>query len=340
MQRRTFHSYLASGLGALFFGVSRIPQPKPLVKAPRLKKGDVIGLVTPGSYISDESLEKAVRNLESLGFVVKPGKHIRARHGFVAGTDAQRLSDLHEMFDDSGVAGIWCARGGYGCSRLLPSLDYSLIRRNAKVLIGYSDITALIQGIHINTGLVAFHGPVASSDMTDYTVQCFTEVVMEGRSPLVISPADVESGNTVYEPYVIKEGRSRGRLAGGNLSLLAALAGTPYALDASDKLVFVEEIGEEPYRIDRMLTQLRQSASIDRAAGLAFGIFEGCEPDNPENSLSLRATLEGQASGLSIPSDYGHAIGHISNQCTLPVGILAELDTATHQITLLESGVA
>lgn len=340
MQRRTFHAYLASVLGALLFGASRTPLPKPLIKARRLKRGDVIGLVTPGSYISDESLEKAVSNLESLGFRVKPGKYIRARHGFVAGTDKQRLEDLHAMFDDPGVAGIWAARGGYGCSRLLPLLDYSLIRRRAKVLIGYSDITALIQGIHINTGLVAFHGPVASSDMTDYTVRCFTEVVMEGRSPLIITPAAGQPGKAAYDPYIIKAGRNRGRLAGGNLSLLAALAGTPYALDASDKLVFIEEIGEEPYRIDRMLTQLRQAASIDKASGLAFGIFEGCEPDNPETSLSLRATLEGQTSGLAIPSDYGHAIGHISNQCTLPVGILAELDTVTHQITLLEAGVA
>ncbi len=340
MQRRTFHSYFAMGLGSLFFGVSRPPAPTSLIKPRRLAKGDVIGLITPGSYISDESLEKAVSNLESLGFVVKMGKHIRAKHGFVAGTDAQRLEDLHSMFGDSEVAGVWCARGGYGCSRLLPALDYELIRKHPKVLIGYSDITALIQAIHLRTGLIAFHGPVASSDMTAYTEQHFVEVVMEGRSPLVITPPDASDSAEAYQPYVLKGGRKRGRLAGGNLSLLAALAGTPFALDASEKIVFIEEIGEEPYRVDRMLTQLQQSAALDKAAGLALGVFEDCEAANPDNSLDLRATLEGQTLDFNLPTDYGHAIGHISNQCTLPVGVMAELDADQHQITLLEAGVA
>lgn len=339
MRRRAFHAYLGLGLGALLAGSADIPVPSKLIKPRRLKRGDVIGLITPGSYITDTALEKAVSNLEALGFRVKLGQNIRARHGFVAGTDEQRLSDLHDMFSDQEVAGIWCARGGYGCSRLLPMLDYKLIRRHAKVLIGYSDITALIQAIHQQTGLVGFHGPVAASDMTDYTAHYFSEVVMEGRAPLVISRPGVSAADETNPSFVIREGQCRGVLAGGNLSLLAALSGTPYALDATHKLLFVEEVGEAPYRIDRMLTQLKQSTDIKAASGLAFGIFSDCEATDPESSLSLRQTLEGQIAGLGIPSDYGHQIGHIADLCTLPVGIMASLDTRSRQITLLESGV-
>jgi len=340
MRRRTFHAHLGLGLGGLLLGSSVAPARPRLIKPRRLRRGDVIGLITPGSYISDASLEKAVSNLESLGFRVKPGKNIRERYGFVAGTDEQRLSDLHAMFEDNQVSGIWCARGGYGCSRLLPDLDYKLIKTHPKVLIGYSDITALIQAIQLKTGLVGFHGPVAASDMTTYTVHYFSEVVMEGRSPLVITGPEVSDSATA-DPvsYVIRPGQSRGILAGGNLSLLAALSGTPYALDARDKIVFVEEVGEAPYRIDRMLTQLKQSGGMAAASGLVFGTFADCEAADAENSLSLRQTLEGQVAPLGIPADYGHAIGHISNLCTLPVGIMASLDADNHQITLLEPAV-
>ena len=311
------------------------------IKPVRLKEGDLIGLITPGSYISDEALQKTVQNIEGMGFRTRLSANIRAERGFTAGTDRERLTDLHTMFSDEEVAGIWCARGGYGCSRLLPGIDYDLIKRNPKVLIGYSDITALIQAIHGRTGLVCFHGPVGASDFNDYTkTQCLS-VIVEGRSPYTIPLAEANQlpDNPAYTNFVIQLGQARGMLAGGNLSLLAALTGTPFDLDPEGKLLFIEEIGEKPYRIDRMLTQLRQAWPLHKATGIALGIFEDCQPEEGDRSLSLVDTLKDRISDLSLPAAYGLSFGHIKAQCTLPVGIEAVFDAGNYSITLLESGV-
>lgn len=305
----------------------------------RLQAGDTIGMITPGSYISDESLEKAVNNALKLGFNVKMGKHIRAQRGFNAGTDQQRLDDLHLMFSDDSVAGIWCARGGYGCSRLLPFIDYKLISRNPKALIGYSDVTALLNAIYHKAGLVGFHGPVAASELTEYTEAQFRAVVMEGRAPYAIplSAANQEKEEDAFRTYAVKAGKARGILVGGNLSLLAALAGTEYLPEAREKLVFIEDIGEKPYRIDRMLTQLRQAWGLGNAAGIAMGIYADCQPKEGDLSLSLEETIRDRTEGLSIPAIYGLSFGHIDDQCTLPVGIEAELDVKEGRLTLLEA---
>lgn len=343
--RRTFTRRLGAGALALLAArrlgaVTEIKEK--LIKPKALKKGDTIGLITPGSYIDDEGLEKAVKNLEDMGFHVKTGRHIRAERGFTAGTDAQRLDDLHRMFADDGVAGIWCARGGYGCSRLLPYIDYRLIRRHPKVLIGYSDITALLQAIHRETKLVCFHGPVAASEFTDYTRSQVSALLMDGAGPhtIELSEANGAEEEPAFQPTIIRGGKAAGPLFGGNLSLLAALAGTNYRLDATGKLLFIEDIGEKPYRIDRMLTQLRQSARLSAAAGIALGVFADCEPAPDDRSLSLRETLQDRLGDLGIPVAYGLSFGHIDNQCTLPVGIPAELDAGNHRLTILERAVS
>lgn len=343
MHRRTFHRNLLAGLLSWpLFGFRQKAERSPdLIRPRRLRPGDTIGLITPGSYLSDEGLGRAVRNLESLGFRVKLGEHISAENGFVAGTDEQRLADLHAMFADPEVAGIWCARGGYGCTRLLPFIDYDLIRDHPKALIGYSDITALHIAIHQRTGLVTFHGPVGASDLTDYTRAQFEAVLMEGRAPYTIelSEDNLAKEAEAYQPAVLRPGKARGVLTGGNLSLLAALCGTPDEPDFAGKLVFLEEIGEKPYRIDRMLTQLRQATALHEAAGLALGVFAGCEPDEDDRSLSLQETLTDRLAELGPAAVYGLSFGHIANQCTLPVGVEAELDTEARTITLLERGV-
>lgn len=313
------------------------------IKPQRLKKGDTIGLITPGSYIDDQGLQKAVTNIESLGFQVKLAENIRAERGFTAGTDAQRLSDLHDMFQDNQVAGIWCARGGYGCGRLLPNIDYKRIKKNPKVLIGFSDITALLQGIYKATGLVGFHGPVGSSDFTDYTKNYLTKVLMQPQDRLSINLSEdnkiLSETNKVYQTKTIRGGVATGQLVGGNLSLLAPLAGTKYQPNIKGKLLFIEEIGEAPYRIDRMLTQLRQSYSLKTAAGIILGVFRGCEKKGGSRSLSIMETLEDRLGDLGIPVFYGAAIGHIADNLTLPIGIKAQLDANNGIITLLEKGV-
>lgn len=314
-----------------------------VIKPNRLKKGDTIGLITPASYIDDNGLQKAVENIEGLGFKVKLAKNIRAERGFNAGTDAQRLADLHDMFTDKQVQGIWCARGGYGCSRLLPNINYQLIKNNPKVLIGFSDITALIQAIYKETGLVGFHGPVGSSDFTDYTKEYLTKVLIEPQEKLTINLSkeneELAKSNKVYQTATIRGGKAMGELVGGNLSLLAPLAGTKYQPNIKGRLLFIEEIGESPYRIDRMLTQLRQSYPLKDAAGIILGVFRGCEMKEGSRSLSLMETLKDRLGDLGIPVFYGTAIGHIANNMTLPVGGKARLDANTGEIVLLEKCV-
>lgn len=313
-----------------------------LIKPKRLRKGDTIGLITPGSFIPDRALEKAVSNVKRLGFKVKLGKHIRALRGFNAGTDEQRLEDLHQMFEDPAVDGIWCARGGYGCTRLLPMIDYELIKSNPKVLLGYSDITALHNAFYQKCGLVTFHGPVASSTMTPYATAHFRRALMEENPVQVIKPAGANKQikDVLYQPKTIRGGRARGALIGGNLSLLAAMAGTDFAIDPTDKLIFLEDIEEKPYSVDRMLTQLRQSDKLAGAAGFALGIFADCVPEPEDRSLTLLETVQDRLYPLGKPTAYGLSWGHISNQATLPVGIQAELDADNVQLKLLESGIS
>lgn len=316
--------------------------PPTRIKPKRLSPGDTIGLITPGSYIADESLQRAVDNLLKLGLKVKMGRHIRAKHGFVAGTDQQRLDDLHTMFEDKSVDAIWCARGGYGCTRLLPHIDYSLIRANPKVLVGYSDITALHQAIFQMTGLVTFHGPVGASELTPYTEAQLRAVLMQPEAPYTIPPSleNEASQEEGFYAETYQEGKVEGHLLGGNLSLLAAMAGTPYLPDVEGAIVFVEDIGEPPYRLDRMLTQLRQSWPLGKAAGLALGIFADCEMKPGSDSLPLQQTLAEQIRPLQIPSAYGLPFGHISHQCTFPIGIRAAFDAGRRTITLLETAVS
>jgi len=344
MKRRNF--LRNGGLATAALGIpltTKTPRALPNLKAKKLKKGDTVGVISPGSYVSDKGLEKGVKNLERLGLKVKLSKNIRAQRGFTAGTDQERLDDLHTMFSDDDIAAIWCARGGYGCTRLLPYINYDLIRNNPKILIGYSDITALLQAIYVETGLIGFHGAVASSDFTRYTKKHLKQVLFEDKEEVVIelSKANQRKGNkdAIFEAKTIFRGSSRGKLMGGNLSLLSAMAGTKWALDARNKLVFIEEIGEKPYRVDRMLTQLRQSANLHLAKGIVLGVFKGCEAKKGDLSLSLEATLTDRLSDYRIPVAYGLSFGHIANQCVLPIGIEASFDADTQQLTLLEPAV-
>jgi muramoyltetrapeptide carboxypeptidase len=330
MNRRNFSKVTATtALGILPFLAQATPDKFCKSKQPKLlKKGDTIGIITPGSFISDDGLKTAVEQVKSLGFEVKLSENIRAKRGFNAGTDAQRLADLHAMFADENIDGIWCARGGYGCGRILEKIDYQLIKRNSKALIGYSDITALLLAIYKKTGLIGFHGPVAASDFTDYTVEHFQKIVMQPITNFLIKPSaeNLQNEDSIYHPKTIVSGKAKGKLIGGNLSLLASLAGTEFEPDFKNKIVFIEDIGEKPYRIDRMLTQLRQATNLPAASGIALGVFADCKAPADANSLTLLETLTDRLGDLKIPVVYGLSFGHISNQITLPIGVEAELD--------------
>lgn len=305
----------------------------------RLQAGNTIALIAPSSPVAEEKLNKAVANLNALGLQIVEGKHLRARAGHLAGSDAERLSDLHEAFENPAIDAVWCVRGGYGAARLLPSINFSLIKKNPKLFIGYSDITALHLAIQARSGLVTFHGPVGAGDFTEMTLHHLKSVVMEPPTSHVIAATPDASLGDEYQPFTITPGIARGALTGGNLALLSSLAGTPFEPTFKNKLVFIEDVGEQPYRLDRMLTQLLQATDLTQAAGIALGIFNECQPKNDSFSYPLRETLQLCLGHLNIPVVYGIPFGHISNQATLPYGIQAELNATTHQLTLLEAAV-
>lgn len=310
------------------------------IKPARLKPGEKIGLIAPGGFIEEKELQESIDNLKSLGFNPVPSDNILARYGYLGGADKQRSDDINTMFSRKDIAGIICARGGYGCTRILPMLDYDLIKNNPKVLCGYSDITALLYGIYAKTGLIGFHGPVGISTFNKFSVDFFSYVLVNpyDRLELISEPESPDIKITT-----IRSGKAEGELVGGNLSLIVSVIGTPYDIDSTGKLIFIEETNEEPYRIDRMLTQMIQAGKFKNAAGIILGTFNKCEPNEKEpefsRSFSLFEVFEDRLFNLGIPVLYGLSFGHIKNKFTLPFGAKAELNSSNQSLTLLESAV-
>jgi muramoyltetrapeptide carboxypeptidase len=314
-----------------------------LVKPPRLKAGDTVGLIAPGGHTDAPAIAKAIKNIESLGFHVKLGRNLEAVYGNYGGLPEQRLEDLHAMFADPDVAAIWAIRGGSGCIQLLEHLDFELIRRNPKILIGYSDITALHLAIQNKVGLVTFHGPVASSTFSDYSVTHLLNVLMHPEDEYTIPMALENSRKAEEEPHyalrTVVPGVCEGPLTGGNLCLVSALVGTEYASRYKGGILFLEEVNEAPYRIDRMMMQLQLNRKFDNAAGVMLGICENCGPQDSDISLTLDETTDQHLKPLKVPAVTGYSFGHIRNQFTLPMGIRARLDTDRQTLTLLEPAV-
>ena len=318
-----------------------------LIRPRRLAPGQTIGIVAPSSAPNEpERIRFAIETVESLGFKVQPGPHLYDREGYLAGADAARADDLNAMFADDSVDAIWCVRGGYGASRILPALDYSLMRRRPKALIGYSDITALHMAIHRHAGLVTFHGPVAFRAFTPYTRGELKRVLWSADTPVHLGgppPFERAEGRVDWDNRVttLQPGKARGHLLGGNLCLMSHLVGTPYLPDLRGAILFLEDVEEAYYRIDRMLTQLWLSGALAGVAGMAFGKFTGCEPSAFFlQNRSLEDILAERFRALGIPAVSGLMIGHIEDQTTLPVGCLAELDADAGTLTLLEPGVS
>ncbi len=336
MNRRKFNKNIILGLSLPALTFSDILNPMEERKAKALKEGNTIGLIAPGSPIPPERYEKAIENMKSLGFEVKYTKRSRLVNGYLAGTDQDRLDDLHQMFMDKEVDGIWCLRGGYGCTRLLPHINYGLIKKNPKVIIGYSDVTALLLAIYQKTGLIGFHGPAAVSEFTPYTVEQIKAIIMSSQKEysIPLSIVNQKKEDTDYHTQVLVEGSAEGKLVGGNLSLLAAMVGTKYLPTFKNKIVFIEDIGEKPYSIDRMLTQLLQATDLAKAAALVLGVFKNCKAPEKGYSLSLKETIQDRLGNLDIPLVFGFPFGHIPNQCTLPVGLNAALKTKTLELIL------
>jgi len=308
------------------------------IRPPRLQQGDLLGLISPASPIADASrIERGVRYLETIGYRVVLGKSITAEHGYLAGTDEQRASDLHTMFENAEVRAIMCIRGGYGSPRLLSLLDYRLIRRNPKIFVGYSDITGLQLALWKKAGLVTFHGPMVGVDMADkmdpFTEETFWGFVTSTKKRGAISLPDNNA-------EVLFPGKATGRLLGGNLALVVSLLGTPYQPNFSKSLLFIEDIGEEPYRIDRMLVQLHNARILRRTSAILSGQFTDCVPaDNTKASLTVAQILSEAAASARRPFVARLPFGHENPKMTIPVGIRARVLADSGQIEFLEPAV-
>jgi muramoyltetrapeptide carboxypeptidase len=309
-----------------------------------LEYGDTIGIVAPASAPADpKSIDRFVAVLEHLGFRAKLAANVRKRWGFLAGSDRERAADLMRMFYDPKVKAILCARGGYGSSRLLPLLDYAAIRLHPKILVGYSDITSLHCALLKKSSLVSFHGPMLNSDFIkehcpDFTRQGFLRTLMQP------SPAgSISRGYPRNTVSILRRGRVSGALVGGNICLLCATLGTPYLPSFKNRILFIEDLDEPPYRFDRMLTQLLNAGLLQQVAGVAVGINRNCKDPKARTAKEYRQTLEDvlreRLLPLKVPVVIGLPFGHVPWNATLPVGIRATLDANEGDLVIEEAAV-
>ncbi|WP_017655752.1 S66 peptidase family protein [Fortiea contorta] len=305
--------------------------PHTISKPSRLYKGDTIGLIAPAAIVTLEDITIAQALFADLGLKVKLGAHILDRYGYLAGKDIDRAQDINTMFTDKTVKAIIAMRGGWGCNRILPLLDYASIRAHPKIFIGYSDITSLLLAINARSRLITFHGPVATSTWNQFTLNYFQRLLFQGEA---IKMQNLADGETRIE--VITPGKARGKLIGGNLSVLSAMVGSPYLPSWNNSILFLEEISEDVYRVDRMLTQLKNAGILNQITGLIFGQCTNCSPGDEPN-FTLKQILEQHLIPLKIPAWYGSMIGHIKDKFTVPVGAEVEIDAQSGTIQMLAS---
>lgn len=318
---------------------------KTWLKPERLNFGDTVGIVAPASAPPDpQAVDRAAAALEKFGFKPKLAKNVRARLGFLAGTDRERATDLMAMFTDKKVQAIICLRGGYGSARILDRLDYDVIRRHPKILSGYSDITSLHGVLGKKTNLISFHAPMLNGALADpkvpeFTRKSFFRTVMEAQPAGSISAG--YAGKTVS---ILRGGMAEGRLVGGNLSVLCASLGTPFQPVFKGKILFFEDVGEKPYRLDRLLTQLLNAGIFSQVAGVAVGVNQDCgDPaakPGGEYRQSAAAVVKERLAQLRVPVVTGLPFGHVDLNATIPVGAMAELDGKRGDLIITESAVS
>jgi muramoyltetrapeptide carboxypeptidase len=297
----------------------------------RLHPGDTVALIAPASPPPDpQAVDHSIAMLETLGFRVKLPRNARKRLGFLAGTDRERAGDLMRVFADPKVKAIFCLRGGYGTPRLLPLLDYRVLRENPKIFVGYSDLTALHCAFLLKANLLSFHGPMLASD---FIKPDFTPFSRESWLRLLMQPrvyGGICHGYPQNTVSILHRGMASGGLIGGNLSLLCTTLGTPFQPSFKEKILFLEEVGEPPYRFDRMLTHLLNAGVLQQVAGIAIGLCEDCEDPKAQTTTEYRQTLrdvlKDRLLPLKIPVVTGLPFGHVPFNATLPIGGRVVLD--------------
>ncbi len=312
----------------------RIQKPK------RIQKGDVIGLISPASTPEDLSkIEKSVKYFEKNSFKVEVGKNVGQYYGYLAGTDDERLSDLHSMFANKNVKAIFCLRGGFGSPRLLDKINYKLIQKNPKIFVGYSDITALQMAFLEKAGLITFGGPMPAVDFVDpistYTEEMFWTLVTTNKKIGKVKLADEMKIRT------LTKGTAAGRLVGGNLSLINSLVGTSFLPNMKDKILLLEDIGEMPYKIDRMLNHLRLAKIFQQIKSVLIGRFAECYENDPaKRSLTLGEVMDHYFGQLGKPVVYNFPHGHIADKLTVPFGAIIRINATKGFVEYTENAVS
>jgi muramoyltetrapeptide carboxypeptidase len=298
---------------------------------PAIPAGARVALVAPAGPLKiPADLDRAIENVRTFGWEPVVGANARARHLYFAGTDDERLADLNTAFRDDSIDAVWCLRGGYGAMRLLAGVDYDALRRRPKTVIGYSDITALHCAIAVRSGLASIHGPTARTKLTPLSERSLRAAVTRTGEPCGDAP----------KAQTIVPGHARGRLVGGNLALLVSLHGTPFQPNYDGAILVLEDVNEAPYRIERMLLQLRLSGALQRCAGIAYGSFTNIS-DTADKTLggdrSVNDVLREAAESVGLPAICGIPLGHIADQWSVPLGAEAELDADQKRLTVVAS---
>jgi len=321
-----------------------LTQTASVMKPPRLRRGNRIGIFSPASAtFLQEQVDIVVDAVRALELEPYLAPHVQARYGSLAGTDAQRAADINQLFADPTIHALLPIQGGWGSSRVLPYLDYEVIRANPKILVGFSDVTALLLGIHAQTGLVTFHGPNGLTAWRPDQTEPFQQVLFAGERLTFRNQQAGEDRdrlmNTRFRIQTITSGQAEGRLFGGNLSVLSGIVGTPYLPNLEGAILFLEDVGEEIYRVDRLMTHLRLAGVFDSLAGFVFGQCVRCNPSSGYGSLTLEEVVWSHIEPLGIPAWYGAMIGHIEPMLTLPIGVPVAIDAREGAIAMLESAV-
>ena len=304
-----------------------------MIRPKHLKKGDKIGLIGASSPTKQDRIESSIKAMEDLGFEVVLGESCSGVHGFLSGSDELRAKDINDMFEDKNIKGIFAIRGGYGAARLLDMLDYNMIKKNPKVFAGYSDVTALHNVLNEKCKLITFHTPMASTEfykgVDDYTMNYFKKNIFSDE-PLGIlkNPEGQEIKN-------LAPGKAKGKLVGGNLSLVVSSMGTPYEIDTKGKILFLEDVDEYPYKIDRMLLQLKQCGKFKDASGIILGAWTDCKANEGDNSLTLMEVFEELIKTENKPTIYNLACGHCMPTMSIPLGAMVKINGNKGEITVL-----
>lgn len=314
------------------------------IKPKALKLGDKVSIIAPGTAVSDpDDIQKALEVTTALGLEAVISNNLVGGSGYKTRTVDERIDDLHAAFGDKSISGVFCIRGGYGSAQILDKIDYNLIKENPKVFCGYSDISAMHSAIGAKTGLITFHSPVLLSPFTPYTQEIFTRMIFSSDKFGELKNPIGKYGLRATSPIrTIVSGVAEGELVGGNLSLISSLVGTEYSINAKGKILMLEEVGEPPYRIDRMLNQLRLAGILDDASGIVFGKCTDCSAGVNQSTwdYSLGEVLDYYIKPLNKPAFYGLMFGHTNDQATIPLGCKAILDSSGGMIDITENCVS